>query len=179
MVHNKLLIRENKKESNGSDFFLVVNLVVKKKKFLILPFLFTFDFCICSHLLRHSLVNEPSWLGLYNKLSVQTNDYYWMQIITWNHHIGLVNRVAQETGVQSQVESYQRLKRWYLMPPWLTLSIIRYVSRVKKVKLLPSLSRAPEGSFSIATTPKCREELYSFPWIALLYPWFVSYIAEC
>ena len=36
-----------------------------------------------------------------------------------------------ETWVQSQVESYQRLKKWYLMPPCLTLSIIRYGSRVK------------------------------------------------
>ena len=39
--------------------------------------------------------------------------------------------MAWETGVQSQVESYQRLKKWYLMPPCLTLSIIRYGSRVK------------------------------------------------
>ena len=30
-----------------------------------------------------------------------------------------------------QVESYQRLEKWYLMPPCLTLSIIRYRSRVK------------------------------------------------
>ena len=37
----------------------------------------------------------------------------------------------RETWVQSQVESYQRLKKWYLMPPCLTLSIIRYGSRVK------------------------------------------------
>ena len=36
-----------------------------------------------------------------------------------------------ETGVQSQVESYQRLKKWYLMLPYLTLIIIRYRSRVK------------------------------------------------
>ena len=40
-----------------------------------------------------------------------------------------------ETGVQSQVESYQRLKKkkkkLYLIPPYLTLSIIKYVSRVK------------------------------------------------
>ena len=36
-----------------------------------------------------------------------------------------------ETGVQSQVESCQWLKKWYLMCPCLTLSIIRYVSRVK------------------------------------------------
>ena len=35
-----------------------------------------------------------------------------------------------ETRVQSQVESYQRLEKWYLMPCCLTLSIIRYVSRV-------------------------------------------------
>ena len=39
--------------------------------------------------------------------------------------------MARETWVQSQVESYQRLKKWYLMPPCLTLSILRYGSRVK------------------------------------------------
>ena len=39
--------------------------------------------------------------------------------------------IAPETRVQSQVESYQRLKKRYLIPPCLTLSIIRYVSRVK------------------------------------------------
>ena len=39
--------------------------------------------------------------------------------------------MARKTGVQSQVKSYQRLKEWYLIPPCLTLSIIRYRSRVK------------------------------------------------
>ena len=29
--------------------------------------------------------------------------------------------MAQDTQVQSRVESYQRLKKWYLIPPWLTL----------------------------------------------------------
>ena len=33
--------------------------------------------------------------------------------------------MVRETGVQSSVESYQRLKKWYLMPPCLTLSNIR------------------------------------------------------
>ena len=33
-------------------------------------------------------------------------------------------------GVQSQVKSYQRLKKWYLILPCLTLSIINYRSRV-------------------------------------------------
>ena len=39
--------------------------------------------------------------------------------------------MAREIWVQSQVASCQRLKKWYLMPPSLTLSIIRYGSRVK------------------------------------------------
>ena len=39
--------------------------------------------------------------------------------------------MAREPWVQSQVESYQRLLKWYLIPPCLTLSIIRYGSRVK------------------------------------------------
>ena len=39
--------------------------------------------------------------------------------------------MAWETWVQSQVKSYQRLKKWFLMLPCLTLSIIRYGSRVK------------------------------------------------
>ena len=39
--------------------------------------------------------------------------------------------MAWETRVQSQVESYQRYKKWYMIPPCLSLSIIRYVSRVK------------------------------------------------
>ena len=38
--------------------------------------------------------------------------------------------MARKSGVQSPVESYKRLKKWYLIPPCLTLSIIRYVSRV-------------------------------------------------
>ena len=39
--------------------------------------------------------------------------------------------MVRETRVQSQVTSYQGLKKWYLMPPCLTLSDISYVSRVK------------------------------------------------
>ena len=39
--------------------------------------------------------------------------------------------MVRKTEVQSQVESYQRLKKCYLMPPCFTLSIIRYGSRVK------------------------------------------------
>ena len=49
-----------------------------------------------------------------------------------------------ETGVQSQVKSHQRLKKWYLMPPHSALwGIIRYGSRIsgaiQRKKLLPPL----------------------------------------
>ena len=39
--------------------------------------------------------------------------------------------MVRETWVQTQVMSYQRLEKWYLIPLCLTLSNIRYVSRVK------------------------------------------------
>ena len=39
--------------------------------------------------------------------------------------------MIRETEVQSQVELYQRLKKWHLMLPCLTLSTIMYRSRVK------------------------------------------------
>ena len=57
------------------------------------------------------------------------------QISVFNN-ISLVNWVEcslmfRESRVQSHVESYQKLKKWYLIPPCLTLGIIRYVSRVK------------------------------------------------
>ena len=48
--------------------------------------------------------------------------------------IGLMSRAftnGQRDWVESQVESYQRLKKWYLIPPCLKLCAIRYVSRVK------------------------------------------------
>ena len=55
--------------------------------------------------------------------------------------------IARGTWVQSQAESYQRLKKWYLMPPCLTLSIMRYGSRVKWSN--PGKGVAP------STTPWC------------------------
>ena len=39
--------------------------------------------------------------------------------------------MVRQARVQSQVESYERLKEWYLIPPCLTLSNIRYLLRVK------------------------------------------------
>ena len=56
--------------------------------------------------------------------------------------------MVQETGVQSQVESYHRLKKWYLIPPYLTPSNIRYGSRVKWSNLGKGVA--------LSLTPRCR-----------------------
>ena len=55
----------------------------------------------------------------------------WLNWIAWNRNVLECSPMARETRVQSQVKLYQILKKWYLIPPCLTLSIIRYVSRVK------------------------------------------------
>ena len=61
--------------------------------------------------------------------------------------IGQMSRVfANSSGdrLQSKVESYQRLKKWDLIPLWLALSTIRWGSRVKWSKpgngVAPSLT---------------------------------------
>ena len=55
-----------------------------------------------------------------------------------------------ETWVQSQIESYQRLKKWYLIPPCLTLINIMYVSRVKWSN--------PEKGVAPSPTPRCSSD---------------------
>ena len=59
------------------------------------------------------------------------------------------------------VESYQRLKKWYLMPPCLTLSIIRYVSRVKW--------SIPEKGVAPSPTLRCCSNWKANIWVALDY----------
>ena len=67
---------------------------------------------------------------------------------------------------QSQVESYQRLKKWYLMPPCLTLNIIRYGSRVKcsnpgngvALSPIPQCSSYWKGNLRV--TLNCGRQLY-------------------
>ena len=55
--------------------------------------------------------------------------------------------MVREAWFQSQVTSYQRLLKWYLIPPCLTLSNIRYVSKIKWSN--PGKGVAP------SPTPRC------------------------
>ena len=84
------------------------------------------------------LLNNPTKRSRVDKVGEwgEHLDSEFLEIIlpSFDRPIGLVvecSPMARETGVQSQVESYQRLKKWYLIPPCLTLSIITYVSRIK------------------------------------------------
>ena len=56
-----------------------------------------------------------------------------------------------EIWVQSQISSYQRLEKWYLIPLCLTVSNIRYVSRVKWSNLGKGVAPSP--------TPRCSRYL--------------------
>ena len=53
------------------------------------------------------------------------------------------------------------------------------IGQIKISKVMTLLESDPKVPFSIATTPRCREEYHSIPWIAPLYPWSVPYNAEC
>ena len=66
--------------------------------------------------------------------------------------------MARETWVQSQAKSYQRLKKWFLMPPCLTLSIIRYWSRVKRSN--------PEKGVMSSPTLRCSSYRKGSLWVA-------------
>ena len=60
--------------------------------------------------------------------------YIYIYIYIYDQPIGLVVEcwpMVRETGVQSLVESYQRLKKWYTIPPYLTFTIKRCISREK------------------------------------------------
>ena len=59
--------------------------------------------------------------------------------------------MVREIRVQSQVDAYQRLRKLYLMLPYLTLSIIRYGSSVKG-------SNSGNGVVS-SLTPRCSSYL--------------------
>ena len=84
-------------------------------------------------------------------------------------HIGLMSKVfasGLETRVQSQVASYQGLKKWYLRPPCLALSTIRLGSRVKWCN--------PGNGVAPSPTPRCNsyrnESLrVTFDWSRQLY----------
>ena len=87
-----------------------------------------------------SVVSFTQMFTAINKSFLSLVNQFWSLTSLWITHASRSMKyiyilecspMARETRVQSPVESYQRLKKWYLMPPCLTLSIIRYGSRIK------------------------------------------------
>ena len=89
-----------------------------------------------------------------------TKDNFFLKFIPWviPHTIlvttahwpsGKCSPMVQETQVQFQVASYQRFLKWYLIPPCLTLSNIRYVSRVKWSDPGKGVPPSPTPQYSI------------------------------
>ena len=77
-----------------------------------------------------SLLNRSPKLEPYHQIqfTVITHDTHFgwgLTLLMWECLL-----MVWETGVQSEVKLWQRLKRWYLIPPCLILSNIWYVSRV-------------------------------------------------
>ena len=85
--------------------------------------------------------------------------------------------MARETWVQSQVESYQRLKKWYLMPPCLTF---RYGSRVKwsnpwkrvAPSSTPWCSSYRKGSLRVTLNYGMGQQLYIYIYIYIYFAEF-------
>ena len=89
------------------------------------------------HIPLSHYANQPQLGNLMHMYQLYIYIYSWYIVDMYALYIYIyswcicASPMAREIWVQSQVESYQRLKKWYLMPPCLTLSIIRYGSRVK------------------------------------------------
>ena len=62
---------------------------------------------------------------------------------------------------------------------YLSWTHFSHLSSQMYVMLATVVEGDQKAPFSIATTLRCRGGRYSFPWIALLYPWYVPYITEC
>ena len=86
--------------------------------------------------------------------------------------------MVRETWVQPQVASYQKLLKWYMIPPCLTLSNKRYVSRVKWSN--------PGKGVEPSPTPRCCSDWkgsllvpldYGRQQLILTYSWMISIIA--
>ena len=84
---------------------------------------------ICLLCLSRLMWKSHSKVTHITKLSKLLSTFYCLSLLWWLE----CSPIVWETWVQSQFESYQRHKKWYLMSPCLTLSIIRYGSRVKWV----------------------------------------------
>ena len=99
-------------------------------------------------------VSQPIGIHSTQKLLKVYNNNRWL-LAYWVE----CSPMVRETEVQSQVESHQRLKKWYLMPLCLALSIIRFGSKVKWSN--------PGKGVASSLTPRCSSYVKGSLWFAL------------
>ena len=92
-----------------------------------------------------------------------------------------------KTDDSNDLNTQVELKRWKMIHNTDTMTYKKTydsnvqkgrIQKYKKVKLATLVEGNSKAPFSIATTPRRREERYSIPRIAPLYPWSLSYSAE-
>ena len=112
----------------------------------------------------HSSVCLIFWSWQFNSLNMEL--IYPLASHRWQCQ--KLHRHDGRHGVQSQVESYQKSKNWYLMPPCLTLSVIRYRSRVKwsnprkRVATFPTPYCSSYRKGSLRVTPDYGRQVYIY-----------------
>ena len=118
------------------------------------------NLCIFNHFLRN--FQDYSY----------ASSYHYQTLARWLE----CSPKAQETWVQSHVDSYRRLKKWYLMLPCLTLSIIRYGSRVKWNNPGKGVAPSPsprcssywKGSLQVTLDYSRQLYLYIYSWLIII-----------
>ena len=114
-------------------------------------------------MVQHVSHYETSTSPAYIWLTLLMNIYF-----LWNSG---VNVYAQWISYTSTM---QKISKFLLYNSYIYIYI--YIVKVKLGTVVEGNLKAP---FSMATTPRCRGEYYSFPWIFPLYSWYVTYDAEC
>ena len=84
---------------------------------------------------------------------------------------------AADSSIYTYKYIYMVLQHWKSLWKKLSIYIFMYVC-IYISKLATVVVGDQKAPFSIATTPRCWEGCYSFPWITLLYSWYVPYVAE-
>ena len=90
--------------------------------------------CIYIYIYIHTHTKPNAWIVCDTKSILSRVPQVFLLLDWFNRTLACwfeCSPMARETRVQSEVESYQSLKKWYLTPPCLILSIRRYGSRVK------------------------------------------------
>ena len=136
--------------------------------------------------LKNRKFNNPLIIKILCKLENLSNDND-IQICWVPSHTGISGNDQADKAARSTLNIINE-KKFKLLYTDFKMKINKYIlqqrqqcwnSNKHNKKLATVVKDDLKAPFLIATTPRCREGCYSFPWIAPLYPWSVPYNAEC